>query len=70
MRKGGEHDDGDGYELGDWCGSGDWCESGTLAVVLIGISMVSWESITVSTSSEGTGRQPDDPQYPPLQAAA
>lgn len=43
---------------------------GALAVVLIGISMMSSESTTVSTSSESTGRQPDDTQYPPLQAAA
>lgn len=43
---------------------------GALAVVMIGISMISSESTTVSTSSEDTGRQPDDTQYPPLQAAA
>ena len=44
--------------------------SGAIAVVLIGISMVSSESISVSTSSKGTGRQPDDAQYPPFQVAA
>ncbi len=44
--------------------------SGAIAVVLIGISMVSSESITVSTSSKGAGRQPDEAQYPPLQVAA
>ncbi len=42
---------------------------GTIAVVLIGISMLSSESNTVSTPSE-TGSQSDDTHYPPLQAAA
>lgn len=42
---------------------------GAIAVVLIGISMVTSESTTVSTSSE-TGSQSDDTHYPPLQAAA
>jgi small neutral amino acid transporter SnatA (MarC family) len=43
---------------------------GALAVVLIGISMVSSESTTVSTSSEETGRQSDVEHDTPLQAAA
>lgn len=43
---------------------------GAIAVVLIGISMVSSESTTVSTSSEETGHQTDGSHYPPLKAAA
>lgn len=43
---------------------------GALAVVLIGISMVSSESTTMSTSSEVTGRQSDGAHHPSLQAAA
>ncbi len=44
--------------------------SGAIAVVLSEISMVSSESISVSTSSTGIGHQPGDAQYPPLQVAA
>lgn len=43
---------------------------GAIAVVLIGISTLSSESTTVSTSYEETGRQSDDTHYPPLKAAA
>jgi hypothetical protein len=43
---------------------------GAIAVVLIGISTLSSESTTVSTSSEETGRQSDGTRYPPLKAAA
>ncbi len=43
---------------------------GAIAVVLIGISTLSSESTTVSTSSEKTGRQSDDTHYPSLKAAA
>lgn len=43
---------------------------GAIAVVLIGISMVSSESTTMSTSSEVTGRQSDGAHHPSLQAAA
>ena len=43
---------------------------GAIAVVLIGISMVSSESTTVSTSLDGTRRESDDTHYPPLKAAA
>jgi len=43
---------------------------GAMAVVLVGISMVSSESTTVSTSSEEAGRQSDCTHYPPFQAAA
>lgn len=44
--------------------------AGAIAVVLIGISMVSSESTAVSTSSEETGRPSDRTHYPPFQAAA
>ena len=43
---------------------------GAMAVVLMGMAMVSSDSTTVSTSSDETGRQSDDTQYPHLQAAA
>lgn len=43
---------------------------GAVAVVLIGISMLSSESTTVSTSSEETGRQSDRTHYPSLKATA
>ncbi|MBL8075328.1 MAG: hypothetical protein JNL29_13255 [Nitrospira sp.] len=43
---------------------------GAIAVVLIGISMVSSEFTTVSTSSEGAERQSDCTHDPPFQAAA
>lgn len=43
---------------------------GAIAVVLIGISMVSSESTTVSTSSEETGHQTDGSHYPSFKAAA
>ncbi len=43
---------------------------GAIAVVLIGISMVSSESTTVSTSSEEAERQSDCTHDPPFQAAA
>ena len=43
---------------------------GAIAVVLIGISMVSSESTTVSTSSEKAERQSDYTHDPPFQAAA
>lgn len=41
-----------------------------IAVVLIGISTLSSESTTVSTSYEGTEQQSGDAYYPPLEAAA
>lgn len=43
---------------------------GAIAVVLIGISMLSSESTTVSTSFEKTERQSDGTHYPTLKAAA
>lgn len=43
---------------------------GAIAVVLIGISTLSSESTTVSTSFEKTGRRCDDTRYPSLKAAA
>ena len=43
---------------------------GAIAVVLIGISMVSSESTTVSTPFEETGHECDDTHYPPLKIAA
>ncbi len=43
---------------------------GAIVVVLIGISMVSSESTTVSTSSEEAGRQSNCTHHPPFQAAA
>jgi hypothetical protein len=43
---------------------------GAIAVVLIGISTLSSESTTVSTSNEETGHQSDGTHYPPLKAAA
>lgn len=43
---------------------------GAIAVALIGISMVSSESTTMSTFSEVTGRQSDGAHHPSLQAAA
>ncbi len=43
---------------------------GAMAVVLIGISMVTSESTTVSTSDEETRGQSDGTHYPPFQAAA
>jgi hypothetical protein len=43
---------------------------GAIAVVLIGISTLSSESTTVSTSSEETGCQFDSTRYPHLKAAA
>ena len=43
---------------------------GAIAVVLIGISTLSSESTTVSTSFEETGRRCHDTHYPSLKAAA
>ena len=43
---------------------------GAMAVVLMGMAMVSSDSTTVSMSSDEIRRQSDDTQYPPLQAAA
>lgn len=43
---------------------------GAIAVVLIGISMLSSESTTVSTSFEETERQSAGTYYPTLKAAA
>ena len=43
---------------------------GAIAVVLIGISTLSSESTTVSTSFEETGHPCDGTHYPPLKAAA
>lgn len=43
---------------------------GAIAVVLIGISTLSSESTTVSTSFEETGRQCDGTHYSSLKAAA
>ncbi|HEU5406950.1 MAG TPA: hypothetical protein VFU48_04245 [Nitrospira sp.] len=43
---------------------------GAIAVVLIGISILSLEFITVSTSSDGAGRQSGRIHYPLLQVAA
>jgi hypothetical protein len=43
---------------------------GAIAVVLIGISMLSSESSTVSTSFEDTGCQSDGVHYPSLNATA
>lgn len=43
---------------------------GAIAVVLIGISMVSSESTTVSTSYEETRRPSNGTHNPPLKAAA
>ena len=43
---------------------------GAIAVVLIGISTLSSESTTVSTSYEETGRQSDHTNYPSVKAAA
>jgi hypothetical protein len=43
---------------------------GAIAVILMGISTLSSESTTVSTSFDGTRRQSDSTHYPPLKAAA
>lgn len=43
---------------------------GAIAAVLIGISTLSSESTTVSTSFEETGHQSNGTHYPTLKAAA
>jgi len=43
---------------------------GAMAVVLMGMAMVSSDSTTVSMPSDEIRRQSDDTQYPPLKAAA